>query len=124
MAATSFFPIVRWVLLWQGISAICFGLAGWCFYGAAHGWSAFAGGLIALLPNLFFSLAFGVRQDWRTAKQVVRKFYVGEVLKLFLTGLLFALALNTTSIRFPALLLGFGLTLSVFWFSLLVRQAR
>jgi ATP synthase protein I len=124
VAASRFFPIVRWVLLWQGISAICLGLAGWSFYGASHGWSAFAGGLIALLPNWLFSLAFGLRQDWRTARQVVRKFYVGEVLKLFLTGLLFALALNAPSIQFPALLLGFGLTLSVFWFSLLVRQAR
>jgi ATP synthase protein I len=124
VAASKFFPIVRWVLQVQGVSTICFGIAGWIFYDAAHGGSALAGGLIALLPNFLFSLTFGLRQDWRTARQVARRFYMGEVLKLFLTGLLFALALNAPGIQFPALLLGFGLTLSVFWFSLLVRHAR
>lgn len=119
-----FFPIVRWILLAQGLVVLLSGLLGALFAGGRVGLSAGLGGLLALVPNLCFAWRFGVRDDRRTARQVVRSFYLGETVKLALTVSLFAVVLQWPFVHFPALLSGFVLVLSVLWLSLLVRGAK
>jgi ATP synthase protein I len=116
-----FFPVVRWVLGAQltgiGVIAIVFELLG----DGSAAMSALAGGLVAFVPNLVFSLGFGVRDDRRTAKQVAGLFFGGEVLKLLLTGVLFAVLFQFQSLLVLPMMAGFVGALTFFWFALLVR---
>lgn len=120
-----YFAAVRWILLAQ--------LAGLGLVGAGYAltegaWSAFSGilgGLAAFLPNLAFSLGLGVRDDRRTARQVVRLLYGGEVLKLGLTVALFAFIFKIPLVQPLPVMAGFVIVLSSFWFVLIaVRTHR
>ena len=113
--------MVRWVLLAQMATALIAGLAGWTFAGRMGGFSAGFGGAIAFLPNLYFACRFGRRDDRRTAREVVGSLYGGEAIKLILTAALFAAVLQVHGIQLLPLIGGYGVTLTVFWFALLVR---
>lgn len=97
------------------------------FFGglAGFGWqaakSAGLGGVIAFLPNAYFALRIS-RSQGKTPQQIVRGFYLGEVAKLALTGVLFFLALRLPEIGFVPLLVGFVAVLSAFWFALLLPE--
>lgn len=93
-------------------------------YDAESGLWVLAGGLIAWIPNLVFSLGFGIRNDRRTAKEVAKLFYTSEVMKLLVTVILFCVVFSWSGVRLMPLLAGFVVTLNVFWFSLLVRRER
>ena len=123
-ACLRFFSIVQWILAGQLAVALMAGVLCAVVYDEAAGLWALVGGLIALIPNLVFSLGFGVRNDRRSAREVAKLFYVGEVVKLLLTVLLFFVAFNWSGVRVMPLLAGFVVTLNVFWFSLLVRRER
>lgn len=91
---------------------------------AGFGWqvakAAGLGGMIALVPNAYLALKIG-RSQGKSPHQIVRGLYLGEVVKLALTGVLFFLVLRLPEIRFVPLLLGFMAVLSVFWFALLLN---
>ena len=115
------FPVVRWVLLAQFAGIVVVAALFWPFGGAHAALSALAGGLVAFVPNLVNSLGLGVRDDRRTAKQVARLFFGGEVLKLLLTALLFAAVFQVPDLEILPLMAGFVSALTAFWFALLVR---
>ena len=115
------FPVVRWVLLTQFAGILVIAAFFWPFGGAHAALSALAGGLVAFVPNLVNSLGLGVRDDRRTAKQVARLFFGGEVLKLLLTALLFAAVFQVPDLEILPLMAGFVSALTAFWFALLVR---
>lgn len=100
-------------------SAVLFALAG----GMAGG-SALAGGLIGVATTLFVALRVIGRGTVRPAKDVLRRFYGAVAGKFFLTMALFALAIGVFQLPFPPLLMGYGLTLVVYWLALLPRKAR
>jgi ATP synthase protein I len=83
--------------------------------------SALFGGLTAFLPNLYFAAKFGFSDANRTAKQVIRTFYLGETIKLTLTAVMFFIVFQLPDIRFIPLFTAFTSVLMVFWFALLVR---
>lgn len=113
-------PVVRSVLRMQLMAIALLVTA----FGLIQGWpearSAGLGGCAAFLPNLAFA-AILARAD-RTAQQVVRSFYLGETIKLFLTALLFVFIFQLPNILFLPLFAGFVPTLMVFWFALLMRN--
>lgn len=121
MAARRFFYVVRWVLVMQLLAALMAGLLGWAVAGHQTGMSIWLGGVVALLPNLVFAWKAGVRDDRRTARQVVSSLYGGEVTKLLLTAVLFVAIYHVPGVRVLPLLGGYVLVLTVFWFALLVR---
>ncbi len=124
MAAMRFFAVVRWVLMAQAWGMLLLVSSVWLVSGLENaGWSLL-GGLIAFLPNVYFSFRFGMRDDGRTARQVAKALYGGEVVKVLLTAGLFALALQLPGLRFLPLLSGFVVVLTVFWFALLVRGSH
>jgi ATP synthase protein I len=98
------------------VSAVIMVLWGWL--GAK---SAFMGGLIAFLPNVYFASRFGFSDKTKTTKQIVRSFYIGETIKLILTAALFFLVFHLPNIMYLPLFIGFGSVLMVFWFALLKR---
>jgi ATP synthase protein I len=124
MTATRFFPVVQWILAGQLVAVVLAGALVALFAGASAGVSALLGGLIALLSNLYFSLKFGVRDDRRTARQVVSSFYGAEFIKLVMTAGLFVAVYQFPAIRGLPLLGGYIVALTVFWFALLVRGSK
>lgn len=80
----------------------------------------FLGGLVAFLPNLYFGLKI-LAVSGSDAKKIVRAFYVGESGKLLLTAVLFYLILQVPDITLLPVMIGFVVTLSVFWFALMMH---
>ena len=120
-ASKRLFQVVRWVLMTQFFASILAAALVGAFWGWILGGSVLVGGLIAWVPNVVFSLRFGFRDDRQTAKQVARRLYQGEFLKLLLTAGLVAVAFNVPGIEFLPLMGGYVWVLTIFWFALLVR---
>lgn len=86
--------------------------------GRATGIAAAVGGCVGVVNNLFFAwrvFAGGVLP----AQTVLRRFYLAEVVKIFLTAALFLAALMVLKLPFLPLLIGYGATLAAHWLSLL-----
>jgi ATP synthase protein I len=96
-------------------------IGAWFFWGYPGARSAFLGGLTAFLPNAYFAAKMGLRDEARTAQQILRSFYLGETIKLTLTAVLFFFIFQLPDILFKPLFAGFGSVLAVFWFALLIR---
>lgn len=77
--------------------------------------SVLIGGLIFLLPNALFTLMAFMFVGARHQKYVVLSFYLGEVVKLSLTAILFILVFALLDIVPLALLLGFILSTLTQW---------
>lgn len=81
-------------LRWVGIQVAAVILVGLLF-GIIQGFpiagSVGLGGLVIILPTLFFALYFLRQSSAQEPKRIVSRFYRGEILKLGFTGLLFVL---------------------------------
>lgn len=118
----SYYPVVRWMLGAQIAIGLCLGFAVWALVGQAESISVLAGFLVVFVPNLFMAWCVGVERPYRTAKQVLGAFYLGEVAKLMLAAVFFYLALMLPNVKVLYLMLGFFGGIVVFWFALLVRN--
>ena len=91
---------------------------------AVGGWqkafSSALGGLAAFIPNLFFALRVSASAG-QEPRRILRSFYTGESVKLFLTAALFLLIFQIPSLEILPLLVGYVAALSVFWFALLMQ---
>ncbi len=90
--------------------------------GTAPAAAAAAGGGIAVISNFYFArrvFAAGVLP----ARTVLRRFYIAEAVKIFLTAGLFLVALAVLELSFLPMLLGYGITLVVHWAALLLPAA-
>ena len=84
-------------------------------WGFQYGLSAFAGGVIAVLPNfLFATLAFSHAGASASGK-VVQSFFLGEAVKLLLTIVLFAIAFGLLDMVFAPLFATYALGILVPW---------
>lgn len=83
-------PVMR-ILILQAAVAAGGGLLLWVFFGLVAGYSGLIGGLIALLANLYFAYKAFRYFGARSIKAVVQSFWSGEMGKLILTAVLFAL---------------------------------
>jgi ATP synthase protein I len=94
------------LLLVQLVVMICAALFLLCFFGRVAAYSGFVGGLIAWLPNIYFSYKAFRYSGARAARDIVRSFYAGEAGKLILTALLFAVAFIGIKPLMPLALFG------------------
>jgi ATP synthase protein I len=84
-------------------------------WGVQFGYSALAGGSIAVLPNFVFAtLAFSHMGASSSAK-VIKTFYWGEAVKLLLTIAMFSLAFIKLEVVFMPLFVCYTLALIVHW---------
>ena len=60
--------------------------------------SVILGGLLSIIPNMYFASVLFKHQGAQAAKQIVNGFYKGEAMKLLLTILLFALVFKYCSV--------------------------
>ncbi|WP_232048486.1 ATP synthase subunit I [Legionella adelaidensis] len=82
--------------------------------------SAIYGGLVSIVPSLFFARTLFRYQGARAAKQIVNSFYKGELLKIFLSILLFALVFLCFSVNPLVFFVSYILVQMVFWFAPLI----
>lgn len=92
--------------------------------GVEAAYAAFAGGLIAFLPGLYFALRVFSRGPGSTPRSMLSALYRGETVKFILTAALFAAAIPWFADRFPALISTFIGALSVHWLALLEVSLR
>lgn len=118
----AYFPAVRWLVAAQMsmIGLVALG-ASW-FGDGLDVRSALLGGLAAFLPNLYFASRVGFFDPAKSAKDVIKSFYLGETIKLILTAASFFILFQLPDIRFLPLFIAFGAVLTVFWLALLIRS--
>lgn len=114
------FLTVRRVLQFQALTMVVVSALALLAGGAAEARSALLGGLVGFLPNAYFAAKFGRSDPGKSAKEVVRTFYLGESIKLIITALLFILVFQLPGIVFMPLFIGFLSVIMVFWFALLL----
>src|SRR3989344_4487738 len=74
------------------------------FYNAS---SVLLGGMCCVLPNLYFARRFFRRVGAKFAKEIVKAFYWGEVIKFIWTGSLVILVLKCVSVNMLPFMTGF-----------------
>lgn len=113
-------PIFK-VLVVQAFVAIGLALAFWLIKGLNAGGSASLGGLIALLPNLYFALKAFRYFGAQSAVAVTLSLWTGEMGKYMLTAALFVLVfLVIKPLDIAALFISYFLVLIVSSFGLLL----
>ncbi len=104
-------PPVYKVIVAQVAATAFMAAASLLFSGSIVACSVLLGGLISALPNSYFALHAFRFQGARNAEKVVKSFIRGELGKIVLTVVLFALSFTLiTNLNELALLLGFALT--------------
>jgi F0F1-type ATP synthase assembly protein I len=98
----------RRFLQWQLLVVFALTVITWFVWGRHFALSVLAGGLLVVIPNIFLVIYLFIR---------VNSIYVGEALKIILTGLLLVLLLHYFSIALAPLLLGLLGTYTVYFFS-------
>lgn len=110
-------PVFRVVAL-QLTIAILFSALVALFAGVGKGWSAAMGGAIAVLGSLMYALMVARGSD--DAKKAFRTHFRAEMLKVFVTAVLFLCALVLfKSADWLWLILGFVVATFAYWLSLL-----
>ena len=104
------------LILSQVFIVIAIGIVAWFFVGTRGGLSALLGGIAWMLPNTYFMHKLFVSRKARTGTQIVKDFYVGELIKLLLSGFLIALAVKFLPIEVLPFFVGFIITLLISWF--------
>lgn len=121
MSSAHFFFAVKRLLFLQAAVVLSIALFFYASIGFAAAASAFLGGLLGFLPNVFFALKFGRFNPKNNPKKIVKNFYSGEAIKLISTALMFVLVFKIPGILVMPLFVGFVLVLTVSWFSLLLK---
>lgn len=99
-------PNHRRLLQAQGLAIIVMAVLGFAVGGQKAAISAATGGLICLLPNLYFVWRVGSQRAGRQARRFVSTFYRAEAGKFGLTVALFALVFVTVPPSNPAFFFG------------------
>lgn len=92
--------------------------------GAMASLSALLGGLICVVPNVYFVRQLFKYKGARAAKQIVNGFYKGEALKLLLTIALFVLVFKLIRINPLFFFMAFIAAQMVFWFVPLISNNK
>ncbi|MDC9729367.1 MAG: ATP synthase subunit I [Methyloprofundus sp.] len=115
------YSVVTKVISGQIAIVSLFSIAFLIYSGLLGAKSALYGGLAVVIPNLYF--AYKIKKSaGKSAKKIVGSFYAGESGKFLMTVLMFALIFQDPEINVLAVLLTYAVTLTVFWFALLIRK--
>ena len=113
------------VLLAKFIVLLIAALVLWCCHGLIAGYSGLCGGLISLLPDMYFASKAFEFSGTLSAQSIVRSFYTGEAGKVIFTVVLFALTFSVLNPLSPLAVFGvFVLTQLVIWFAPLLMKTR
>lgn len=85
------------------------------FFGVRSAYSAGIGGGISIIATAYFASKVFSAGPGSSAAQIARKFFIGEVVKLALTVILFIIALTWLDVSFLPLFLTYMITLLAYW---------
>ncbi|MGL4833018.1 MAG: ATP synthase subunit I [Shewanella sp.] len=94
-----------------GVASIVF----FALWGVQFGYSALAGGSIAVLPNFVFATLAFSHMGASLSGKIVKSFFLGEAVKLLLTIAMFSLVFINLKVAFMPLFVCYVLTLIVHW---------
>jgi len=101
------------------LAVVCTFTWGWSTAGAA-----LTGAAIGVVTNLYMAVRLFGNGAVRPAEQVLQRFYSAEAVKIVMTVGLFALAIGAFKVAFLPLIVGYSLTLMVYWLALLPVRAK
>ena len=81
-------------------------------------YSALLGGGINIIATLFFARRMFAAKPGTDARTMARALYIGEVLKILLTVVLFSVVLIGFDVVFAPLILTYAATMLAFWLAL------
>ncbi|WP_394173037.1 ATP synthase subunit I [Thalassotalea litorea] len=95
-----------------------------CYFGwgLTAATSAFAGGMVSVIPNFVFAHKAFKFAGARAARQVVDSFYGGVKLKLVLTAILFALCFKFLELNVVTFFITYSITMLVPWLNAIVNR--
>lgn len=108
-----------WLII-QVIVTVIISLLLFLIHGIHTALSALLGGLICVLPNLMFACILFWRSSFNP-KSTIKALYIGELIKLSLTGLLFILVIKLLSVNIIGLFLGFIGAQFGFWIAPFIK---
>ena len=108
--------VYQWLIA-QACVIVVVSLLSFLFQGLSSILATLLGGLICFVPQALLVRWLFAYYRVSKSRQIVKKFFIGEMLKLFITGLLFLLALIKWPAQAPELLLGFISAQIAFWFA-------
>jgi ATP synthase protein I len=79
--------------------------------------SVLLGGIVYMIPNVYFAFKLFKYQGARAARQIVNSFYKGEALKMILTMVLFALVFATGKVNGLAFFTAYMAMFVTHWFA-------
>lgn len=110
------------VRLWQIqlVAILVFALFCALFFSVKAANSALLGGIICVIPNIYFARKLFKYQGARSAKQIVNSFYKGEAVKIILSVILFTVVFVWVKITPLAFFLAYIMILMTHWFAPLI----
>lgn len=80
------------------IAVLILAIVTYLFWGIEHTKSIVAGGVVTIIPNIYFALKAFRYGGARSSEKVMESFYSGEKMKIVLTAILLALAFKFIAI--------------------------
>jgi ATP synthase protein I len=112
-----------WALLGgQALTAAVAGLLVWIGWGPAAALAAMFGGMVVILPTLYFAAKVYLRAGNATAAEVLGTFYRAEAMKLVLTVVLFGAGAKWFGQHFAPLILTAIACMAVNWVMVAVTK--
>lgn len=112
--------VQRWFTI-QGVVVVVLTLLT-LFAGLLQAGSVLIGGILCIVPTALFARWWFSSYKAGSTNQLVKIFYIGEILKLALTGLMFVLALLFFPIQLLWCLIGYIAAQIAFWIAPLLRS--
>ena len=103
----------------QLAATIAIGAVAALTWGTHAGYSALSGGLIGVIPGFYLAARLAQQRGGAAAGDLLRRIYVGEMVKITFTVALFVIAIVLLNANFLMVLLGYGTTIAVNWFVVL-----
>lgn len=104
-----------WIVFLQLVCVCCLALIALSFAGIKNSLSVLAGGLAYGLPNLIFVWRVFRYAGVRQMNQFVIAFFMGEMLKLLISAILFLLIVKYLPLSLLSVLVGFIGAIVSFW---------
>lgn len=112
------------IVYWQLAGVVALALCTLLIAGTHEAFSVLAGGLTYCLPNLLFVWRVFRYAGAHQMHQFMAAFFIGEMIKLFLSGILFLLVVKYWSVSLLSVLVGFAGAIVLFWVVCFWRFAR
>ncbi len=92
-----------------------FSLAFYVFVSSHAAKSSFLGGGVCVIPGLLFALVFFKHSGAKNTPKIMSAFYLGEVMKLVVSGMLFALVFIFFTVHAVAFFTTFIAVQALYW---------